>query len=382
MVVNHADVLNNFNIWLDRPSMDSSDTETLAFNSRHRSQIRSQHPSSNSTQISISPDTREVVDIEEGDPLQNDRVLLKGIRIAEPGDDGPNTIRKVPSDQLLSMFRWGSNHRMTGRSKSGLQILVPGREGSATVVTSGPYSGKSIIYTYASSSDSSGRTTNSLGAVGDHLLTGRTSSFLGSQLLAVPDIRSIKLARDPTSTDRMLRSPLANLVADSTPDVEPYKIFIAGEKGPCAKPVVPRVVSLQDFPLLPIRRRSLSDLIEDTKTLHSPTSIGISTSAVSQISTATKTVCSNGTDTNCQVVPLQLPDQEKILEPLIAPVWKRAGPPIVSTYSQGTVVPTLETSLPNGFDPPTFCLPFGVSVQESTFPRFDCLQNGSLRSSS
>ena len=44
------------------------------------------------------------------DPLHNDTILLHGLRIAEPGDNASNTIRKVPSDQIFSMFRWGYVH--------------------------------------------------------------------------------------------------------------------------------------------------------------------------------------------------------------------------------------------------------------------------------
>lgn len=362
---------------------------TLAFNRPPGHQTGLHRPASSSTLINtgedaqpISPDTRVVDHIEEGDPLQNERLLLQGLRIAEPGDDGPNTIKKVPSDQVLTMFRWGSNHRMTGRSKSGLQILVPGREVSATVTTSGPLSGKSIIYTYASSSDSSGKTTNSLGAVGDHLSTGRIGFFLGSKLLAVPEDQSIKQARHSTSTDRMPRSPLADLVNDSTPDVEPYKIFIAGERGPCAQPTVPRVVSLKDFPLLPSRRRSLSDLIEDTKTLHSPRTNSVPISEVSQIGTATKTVCSDEVDSSCQGVPIRQSDPANIPEPLTASLWKRAGPPFALIHSEGAAAPIQESCLPDDFDPPTFYFPFGVSPQEPPTPKVNRSQNGSLRSSS
>lgn len=348
--------------------MDSSNMGTLPFKHLPGPRAGLQRLASSSTQINIgehtlrvSPDTRVDDDIEEGDPLQNDRLLLQGARIAGPGDNGPNTIRKVPSDQLLSMFRWGSNHRMTGRSKSGLQILVPGREVSATVITSGPFSGKSIIYTYASSSDSSGKTTNSLGAVGDHLSTGRNVSFSGNKYLAVPEDESTKQARDPTSADHMPRSPLADLVAHSIPDVEPYKIFIAGEKGPCAQPTVPHVVSLKDFPLLPSRRRSLSDIIDGTKTLHLTTDISVPTSVVSQICTATKRVCSDKVDSSCQGFPIRQPGPANIPEPLTASLWKRAGPPFALIYSDGAAAPIEEACLPDDFDPPTFCFPFGVS---------------------
>lgn len=389
--------------------MDSSNTETLPFKHLSGPQTGPQQPASSLTRNNsgahvqpVSSDTGEVNYIEEGDPLQNDRVLLQGIRIAEPGDGGPNTIRKVPSDQLLSMFRWGSNHRMTGRSKSGLQIQVPGREVSATVITSGSCSGRSIIYTYASSSDSSGKTTNSLGAVGDHLSTGRPGFLSGSTFLAVPEDQFIKPAPDPTNAGRRPRSPLADLiasstpdadgydarvpladlVADSTPDVEPYKICIVGSTGPCTKVTVPRVVSLEDFPLLPSRRRSLSDLIEDTKALHSLTNDAVLTSAVSQISTATKTVSLYGMDSCCRGIPKQRPDSQSIVEPLIAPVWERAGPPFALIHSEGAGAPSQEACLPVDFDPPTFCFPFGVGTRESPFPILDCSQNGSLRFSS
>ena len=60
--------------------------------------------------------------IENGDPLQDEEKLLQGLPIVEPGDEAFNTIRKVPSDQALMPLRWGTSHRATGRSKSGLQV--------------------------------------------------------------------------------------------------------------------------------------------------------------------------------------------------------------------------------------------------------------------
>ena len=60
--------------------------------------------------------------IENGDPLRDEEKLLQGLPIVEPGDEGLNTIRKVPSDQALLPLRWGSSRRTTGRSKSGLQV--------------------------------------------------------------------------------------------------------------------------------------------------------------------------------------------------------------------------------------------------------------------
>lgn len=62
--------------------------------------------------------------IENGDPLQDEEKLLQGLSIVEPGDEEFNTIRKVPSDQALMPLRWGTNRRVTGRSKSGLQVRL------------------------------------------------------------------------------------------------------------------------------------------------------------------------------------------------------------------------------------------------------------------
>lgn len=299
--------------------------------------------------------------LEEEDPLQNDRVLLQGIRIVEPGDDGPNTIRKVPSEQTLSAFRWGSNHRMTGRSKSGLQILVPGREMPATVVLEGPESGKSIIYTYASSSDSSGKTTDSFGAIRDHSTTGRRSSLWDTKLLTVPEVP--KRAYNPISAGRKPRSPLAELVADSKPDFEPYQILIKGEKGPCTKPIIPRIVSLKDFPRLPPRRRSLSDLIDEPRALLAPSSVDVFAPAVPHMSAATQTNRSYEPHTNGEEVLVQSPDQETSTEPLKAPIWRRSGPPFAQIQSREAGAYTEDPCLSGGFDPPTYCFPFGVRRQ-------------------
>jgi len=63
----------------------------------------------NGTQVDL-PKAFATKPTEERDPLRDDQILLQGLRIAEPGDDGANTIRKVPSDQTVSMFRWGYVH--------------------------------------------------------------------------------------------------------------------------------------------------------------------------------------------------------------------------------------------------------------------------------
>lgn len=69
--------------------------------------------------------------IENGDPLQDEEKLLQGLPIVEPVDEELNTIRKVPSDQALMPLRWGSSRRVTGRSKSGLQVRLHFGAGSS-----------------------------------------------------------------------------------------------------------------------------------------------------------------------------------------------------------------------------------------------------------
>ena len=62
--------------------------------------------------------------IGNGDPLQNKEKPLQGLLIVEPEDVATNTIRKVPSDEVLMPLRWGSNRRATGGSKNGLQVRL------------------------------------------------------------------------------------------------------------------------------------------------------------------------------------------------------------------------------------------------------------------
>lgn len=77
--------------------------------------------SNNDVEQSVS---RKPKYIENGDPLQDEEKLLQGLPIVEPADEELNTIRKVPSDQALMPLRWGTSRRVTGRSKSGLQVRL------------------------------------------------------------------------------------------------------------------------------------------------------------------------------------------------------------------------------------------------------------------
>lgn len=88
---------------------------------------RQQHTSSGTSESNngVEPSAfRKPKYIENGDPLQDEEKLLQGLPIVEPGDEELNTIRKVPSDQALMPLRWGTNRRVTGRSKSGLQVRL------------------------------------------------------------------------------------------------------------------------------------------------------------------------------------------------------------------------------------------------------------------
>ena len=129
--------------------------------------------------------THECAD--DGDPLQDDSRLLKGLRITESDENDPTAVRKVPSEQALSKFRWGSHHRTSGRSRSGLQIQVPGRKIPLEPIVSATTSAKSIVYTYESSSSSSGRTTQSFGAIGDHLPSARSALLSSNTMLDIPE---------------------------------------------------------------------------------------------------------------------------------------------------------------------------------------------------
>lgn len=90
---------------------------------------RRQQHTSNWTPTKIDLDVapsvfRKPKHIEEGDPLQDEEKLLRGLPIVEPEDEIIDTIRKVPSDQTLMPLKWGSNRRVTGRSRSGLQVCL------------------------------------------------------------------------------------------------------------------------------------------------------------------------------------------------------------------------------------------------------------------
>ena len=300
--------------------------------------------------------TRECAD--DGDPLQDDSRLLQGLRITESDENDPTAVRKVPSEQALSKLRWGSHHRTTGRSRSGLQILVPDRKIPLEPIVSASVTGKSIIYTYESSSSSSGRTTQSFGAIGDHLPSARSAILSSSTMLDIPEdpvIRpSLKNAR---SSNTM--SILGDLVLESLPDEGSYKLLAVGEVGPARSNVVPHVVNPSQ--LVPQRRRSLSDLIEPPASLSSQTSPTSSRLAVDRKSAQDERSRSSVTQFGVPDALSQSHEGTEASSEGIAPVWYRSGPPYGAKARQGNGERVGLNVRHRDLDPPIFSLPHGVS---------------------
>lgn len=255
---------------------------------------------------------------------------------------------------------------MTGRSKSGLQISVPGRKAleSVSTVDSGPFSGKSIIYTYISSSSSSGRTTASFGAVGDHLASAKGLSS-NERLPVLHEDLSVRSTENPLNAESNGCSLLAKLRADSIPDEDQYKLLVIGETGPCGQGIEPFLVSQSAFSFLPRRRRSLSDLVDNPRGgLRSSQSNVVSSSSVLQSNKALVTAHPevNHSWLGSPAHSTDFEDSTAISEPLIVPVWQRRGPPFKVVSRQATGRSMQIVSSDNKLDPPTFQLPFGVSA--------------------
>ena len=192
----------------------------------------------------------------EGDPMCNDKTLFQGHRLANPGDESPDAIRKVPSDQVLSVLRWGSNQRTSSHSKSALQIIVPGRNLSESEMVSAPYTGRSIMYLYTSSSSSSGKTNRSWGAVGDHLSPAKSGSFSSCALPISHEEHLCQTYPNISCAATQSSSKLAELVSDSVLDKDPYKLLVVGETGRYRRSIVPCLSAPSKFHLVPQRRRS------------------------------------------------------------------------------------------------------------------------------
>ena len=304
--------------------------------------------------------THECAD--DGDPLQDDSRLLKGLRITESDENDPTAVKKVPSEQALSKFRWGSHHRTSGRSRSGLQIQVPGRKILLEPIVSATTSGKSIIYTYESSSSSSGRTTQSFGAIGDHLPSARSALLSSNTMLDIPENFMIRPSLK-TSTSSNTLSPLGNLVLESLPDEGYYKLLAVGEVGPTRKNIVPHVVDPSR--LVPQRRRSLSDLIEPPALVSSHTSPTSPRPAADRLTAQNQWSRSNATQFEVPDILSQLPAGNETSGEEIAPLWYRSGPPYDAKAGRGNGA-RVPLDLRHGdLDPAIFSLPYGVSARFS-----------------
>ena len=300
--------------------------------------------------------TRECAD--DGDPLQDDSRLLQGLRITERDENDPTAVRKVPSEQALSKLRWGSHHRISGRSKTGLQILVPGRKIPLEPMISASLTGKSIVYTYESSSSSSGRTTQSFGAIGDHLPSARSALLPSSTMLDIPEDSSIKPSIRTTRSSNTL-SPLGSLVLESLPDEGYYKLLAVGEVGPTRNKVVPHVVGPSQ--LVPQRRRSLSDLIEPPAILSSQTSPTSPRPTADRMSAPDERSRSSVTQFDIPDILSQSPQATETSGEAIAPVWYRSGPPYGSKARRRNGERVALNLRHGDLDPAIFSLPYGVS---------------------
>ena len=300
--------------------------------------------------------TREYAD--DGDPLQDDSRLLQGLRITESDENDPTALRKVPSEQALSKLRWGSHRRTSGRSKSGLQILVPGRQIPLVPIVSASVTGNSIVYAYESSSSSSGRTTQSFGAIGDHLPSARSALQSSRTMQDVPEDSIIRHSLRTVGSSKTM-SALGNLVLESSPDEGSYKLIAVGEVGPTRYNVVPHVVDPSQ--LVPQRRRSLSDLIEPPTNLSSRTSPRSPKLAVDRMSAQDAWSSSRVTELGVPDVLSRSPEATEASGEEVAPVWYRSGPPFGAKARRGNgerVAPNLGH---RDFDPAMLSLPHGVS---------------------
>ena len=300
--------------------------------------------------------------IETGDPLSDDGRLLYGPMISNEAEpQSPEVLKKSPSDQALSPFRWGSSHRKTGRSKTGLSITVPGpsvcgelqKQAQDSALVTGPIlRDKSILYTYSSSSSGGNKTGSSFGAIGDH--TNPNSTRWNSPAdMSIPRNSARPRIEGVYQPDKAgEESTLQQLVENSQPDLQMYDILILGETGPLSQPGAARTVNASEFSPVLHRRRSLNDLVERLSTGNLP-------SDQEHVSDATDDQPSqiisprnqrNPANTIVPLEPVRMPE-----------IWRRRGPSfrelvLLASNQLGTGAAT-----DGALDPSTFSLPYGVS---------------------
>ena len=239
-----------------------------------------------------------------------------------------------------------------------LKILVPSSNAATSLILGGAVTGNSIIYTYTSSSSSSGgRTTSSYGAVGDHLST--RSAVLPRTLVVMGDRNpSSRLERADTSANGRTRSPLADLLHNSTPDEEPYQLLAQDQVGPCKQPFTPQLVKPSHLSTLIRRRRSLSDLKEASRARKS--SVSADPGALEMQAPADVNETRPGDTRNVRQDSLVQPDGVTIIEEKYPPVWTRKGLPFELNRRAQSGLPVHLNGQEYSLDPDTFSLPFGV----------------------
>lgn len=242
-----------------------------------------------------------------------------------------------------------------------LKILVPSSNVPTSLYLGGAITGKSIIYTYtSSSSSSSGRTTSSFGAVGDHLASTRSAVLPGTSLAMEDRNPSTKPERADTGTNSRTRSPLADLVISSTPDEEPYQLLALGQVGPWKQPFTPQLVKPSNLCTLIQRRRSLSDLKEAPQARQ--LSVGAEPGATRmQVPDNMKVARPHDIQTAEKDSSVQ-PDEANSFEVTDPPVWSRKGLPFEVTRRARSGLRVHLRTQDYSLDPETFSLPFGVGL--------------------
>ena len=295
------------------------------------------------------PNLRIPLSAESGDPLKDDNRLLHGWNHPNNCQDQPrDKLPKSASSGEMSQLRWGTRKQITGKSKTGLVITVPDWDPSGTdaapltALLSGPvFKDRAILYTYASSSSSSGdmRSSNSFGAVGDHLSP--------HQLPQVSE-RAHRASWNTTQSESLRR-----LVKGSDVDRETYTIIAVGETGPAARPFASTKRISSDMTLIPQRRRSESDLIERQLKIAMPrrddnTQDGITRETLQEARPADNT--SEHEQTTVKVSEAE-PDR-----------WCRSGPTLQSLMQQ-SMTGRFPFSDNGPFDPHELEFPSSVSLQ-------------------
>ena len=227
------------------------------------------------------------------------------------------------------------------------KILVPRGNALVSSDVGAAVTGKSIIYKFtSSSSSSSGKTTSSFGAIGDHL--SLTGSAISPRTMVAVGVRnsSIKVERGVMSADSRTRSLLADLVISSTPDEEPLQLLALGQVGPWKQTFTPQFVKPSDDGALTRWRRSLPDL-KDTPQAGQYSVCTKSRASNAEVPASLKVSKADDIRTGRKDILVQS-EGISSTEVTTPPVWSRKGLPFDQNRRDLKL------------DPGTFSLPFGV----------------------